>query len=95
MMLCTRGLAKDRAMMTSINDSARGAQSLGEAEAELASRIRGEYREMPGLRLSPEQATRLWSLDRGTCALVLNQLVETGFLRRDRDGRYERTHGGY
>ena len=39
---------------------------------ELLSRIRGEFREMPGLRLSLEQAMRLWSLDRATCVDVLD-----------------------
>ncbi len=38
---------------------------------ELLRRIRGEFREMPGLRLSLEQAMRLWSLDRATCVDVL------------------------
>ena len=36
-------------------------------QMELLSRVRGEFREMPGLRLSLEQAMRLWALDRATC----------------------------
>lgn len=63
--------------------------------SELELRIRGEYREMPGLRLRPEQAARLWSLDRHTCDQVLDELVGSGFLQRDNTGRYARAHSGY
>src|SRR5713226_5303881 len=37
----------------------------------LAARIRGEYREMPGLRLTFAQACRLWQVDAGACHTVL------------------------
>ncbi len=36
----------------------------------LELRIRGEYREMPGMRLKLEQAMRLWSLRAGTQRLL-------------------------
>jgi hypothetical protein len=52
--------------------------------------ICAEYLDMPGLRLTPEQAQRLWGLDRDTCADLLNSLIEIAFLRRTRDGRYAR-----
>lgn len=65
------------------------------AMSDLELRIRGEYREMPGLRLRAEQAMRLWSLDRATCERVLDNLVRGGFLHRDDNGRYARVHGGY
>ncbi len=55
---------------------------------ELLQRIRGEYLEMPGLRLTPEQARRLWSLDLGTCVSLLEALVESRFLARTTDGQY-------
>ncbi len=61
----------------------------------LEHRIRGEYREMPGLRLKPEQAMRLWALDRTTCQQALDDLVREGFLQRDDTGRYARVNGGY
>ena len=64
-------------------------------QMELLSRIRGEFREMPGLRLSMEQAMRLWSLDRATCVDVLNELKERKFLDLDSNGRYRLAHGGY
>jgi hypothetical protein len=44
-------------------------------------RIREEFREMPGLRLTPAQATRLWGLEHHTCRAVIDRLVEASFLR--------------
>ena len=44
-------------------------------------RVRGEFNEMPGLRLTPEQAARLWGLDAGSCNQVLRSLVSSSFLR--------------
>lgn len=61
----------------------------------LTLRIRGEYREMPGMRLKLEQAMRLWSLDRPTCREALEELVHEGFLHCDESGRYVRAHSGY
>jgi Fic family protein len=63
--------------------------------SELELRIRGEYREMPGLRLRPEQAAQLWSMERQTCERALDELVTSGFLQRDDAGRYARRHSGY
>ncbi len=62
---------------------------------ELLRRIRGEFREMPGLRLTLEQAMRLWSLDRSTCVDVLTQLRSAKFLDVDPNGRYRLAHSGY
>jgi hypothetical protein len=56
----------------------------------LIARVRGEYLEMPGLRLTLEQARRLWGLDSQSCRSVLGTLIENGFLARDTDGRYAR-----
>jgi len=61
-----------------------------ERRLSIAERIRGEFREMPGLTLTVAQARRLWSLDPSTCSAVLTQLVETGFLCRRADGAYGR-----
>ena len=44
-------------------------------------RIREEFREMPGLRLTPAQATRLWGLEPATCTAVIDRLVATAYLR--------------
>jgi hypothetical protein len=54
----------------------------------LLSRIRGEYREMPGLRLTFTQACRLWQLDGTTCNEVLERLLVERFLQRTSDGSY-------
>ena len=54
----------------------------------LLARIRGEYSEMPGLRLTFEQACRLWQIDAATCCSVLENLVAEGFLHRTHDGAY-------
>jgi hypothetical protein len=54
----------------------------------LLARIRGEYSEMPGLRLTFEQACRLWQVDAATCRSVLENLVAERFLHRTHDGAY-------
>jgi len=57
----------------------------------LLNRVRGEFIEMPGLRLRVEQAQRLWNLDRTSCEVLLRSLVEAKFLRRDADEAYGRS----
>lgn len=64
-------------------------------ENALLTRARGEYREMPGMRLTLDQARRLWDLDRPTCQDLLNSLVAARFLEIDASGRYRKTHSGY
>ncbi len=54
----------------------------------LLARIRAEYDEMPGLRVTFSQACRLWQLDDASCRAVLAQLVVEGFLYRTHDGAY-------
>ena len=54
-------------------------------------RVRGEYIEMPGLRLTTAQAQRLWGLDRAACDALLGALVESKFLLRTRDGAFVRS----
>jgi hypothetical protein len=46
----------------------------------LLNRIRGEFLEMPGLRLTCEQAQRLYGLDRAVCQGALDWLVDVRFL---------------
>ena len=65
------------------------------SEDALLRRVRGEYREMPGMRLTFEQAMRLWNIDRQACAAVLNSLVASRFLEIDSFGHYRKAHGGY
>lgn len=61
---------------------------------EVVRRVRGEFIEMPGLRLTPEQARRLWRLDELACDAVLGALVDARFLARTRDGAFVRDDGG-
>ena len=65
------------------------------SEDELMRRVRSEFREMPGMRLTLGQAMRLWDLDRPTCCTVLDSLVASHFLQQDACGRYSRAHSGY
>lgn len=53
-------------------------------------RIRGEFLEMPGLRLTLEQAARLWHVDAATCTAALGRLVSDRFLVRTPKGDYVR-----
>ena len=53
----------------------------------LLTRIRGEFLEMPGLRLTSAQAARLWAVDRRTSDWILDGLTAAGFLR-NREGAY-------
>jgi len=48
---------------------------------ELVGRIRSEFLEMPGLRLTVLQASRLWGLDEESCRRVIDALVGSSFLR--------------
>jgi len=60
---------------------------------EVLQRIQGEYLEMPGLRLTPAQAQRLWGLDRDVCDALLGALVDARFLAQTRDGAFVRMEG--
>jgi hypothetical protein len=54
----------------------------------LASRVRGEYLEMPRLRLTQPQAARLLGLETAACSALLERLTAEGFLRRGGRGQY-------
>lgn len=53
---------------------------------DLRSRIRAEFGEMPGLRLTLAQASRFFHVDRAECDGVLHDLVRAGELRTDGTG---------
>ncbi|MGE3512245.1 MAG: hypothetical protein AB7N65_25560 [Vicinamibacterales bacterium] len=57
---------------------------------ELIDRIRAEFLEMPGLRLTLPQAQRFWGLDETTSAALLGALTDGQFLRRTASGTYIR-----
>lgn len=52
--------------------------------------VRAEYLDMPGLKLTEQQAQRLFHLDCPACKAVLDTLVDVGFLRRTDDGMFVR-----
>ena len=57
----------------------------------LVQRVRGEFIEMPGLRLTTAQACRLWGMEPAVCAGLLHDLVDQHFLFQTRDGAFLRT----
>lgn len=59
-------------------------------EDNLLRRVRGEYREMPGMRLTIDQAMRFWVIDWATCTSVFDSLVAVRFLELDNTGRYRK-----
>jgi hypothetical protein len=57
-------------------------------------RLRAEFMEMPGLRLTSEQVQRLCGVERMVCQMVLDALVDAKFLVRKPDGAYARLTDG-
>jgi DNA-binding response OmpR family regulator len=60
------------------------------AEPVALDRIREEFVDLPCLRLTIEQAQRLWHRGRLEMEVLLASLVADGFLRRATSGHYER-----
>jgi hypothetical protein len=56
----------------------------------LLRRMRAEYLEMPGLRLTLAQAQRMFDVDAAICRTLLDTLVEAGFICVRADGSYAR-----
>jgi hypothetical protein len=54
------------------------------------TRVRGEFEEMPCLRVTREQARMLFGLHGATSEWVLNRLAQEGFLVQTPDGQYVR-----
>jgi hypothetical protein len=54
----------------------------------LAVRVHGEYREMPGLRLTVRQAARLFSVAPDVADAVLHELLRASVLARSDDGAF-------
>jgi len=49
-------------------------------------RVRAEFLEMPGLKLTVAQAQRLWGMDRSTCEALIEHLTTARFLAWTHDG---------
>jgi hypothetical protein len=52
-------------------------------EGDLCRRVQAEFREMPGLKLTLPQASRLFSIEPTCCERVLRALVRAGYLATD------------
>jgi hypothetical protein len=57
-------------------------------------RIRAEYLEMPGMRLTVQQVERLFGIERPLCKAVLDALVDADFLCVNANGTYARLTDG-
>jgi hypothetical protein len=57
---------------------------------EAIGRVRAEFLEMPDLRLTANQAARLWTLEPALCADVLAALVQRRFLVRTPNASFVR-----
>jgi hypothetical protein len=53
-------------------------------------RVKAEFLEMPGLRLTFAQAMRLWGLGEEDCHRVIDVLVRSCFLQRTETGEVVR-----
>ena len=56
----------------------------------IAMRVRGEYQEMPGLRLTVPQAARLFGIASDVAHSVLDELRDAAVLTRSDQGAYSR-----
>jgi hypothetical protein len=61
---------------------------------DLISRIRAEFLEMPGMKLTMQQVQRLCGIESSLCQAVLDALVEERFLSVKPDGSYGRLTEG-
>jgi len=59
--------------------------------AALLQRVRKEYGEMPGLKLTKPQAMRLFGVAPSVCAAMLRALVMENFLSRADNGLFVRS----
>jgi hypothetical protein len=68
--------------------ASRGSHDALAAMSPLAVRVHGEYREMPGLRLTVRQAARLFSVAPDVADAVLHELRRASILTRADDGAF-------
>ena len=72
---------------------ARSPKRLPDGEwAVTVNRVRAEFHEMPGMRLTPEQAETLMGLRRPVSTWVFAKLESEGFLAKTPEGEYTRRH---
>jgi hypothetical protein len=61
---------------------------------DIVERVRSEYLEMPGMRLTPPQLQRLFGIAPSLCDAVLESMVQSRFLAVRPDGTYMRASDG-
>jgi hypothetical protein len=61
---------------------------------DVRARLRGEFLEMPGLRLKAQQVQRLCGVEQVVCQEALDVLVAEKFLSLHPDGHYSRVTSG-
>jgi hypothetical protein len=71
-------------------DMQSGGSMVSERLDRLAQAIKGEFREMPGLRLTRAQFQRLYSVDAPTCDQLIVRLVNEHFLSMTDNHRFGR-----
>jgi hypothetical protein len=62
-----------------------GADDMNVAAA--ARRVLAEFQEMPGMTLTPRQASKLFGLEQDVCRRVLDMLVDASYLRETVTGQ--------
>ena len=83
-------LQTDRSRSSSTGETEDMAQ---QQPHDVLRRVQGEYIEMPGLRLTLAQASRLWNVKLATSAQLLDRLVDESFLCRA-GNHYVRANSG-
>jgi hypothetical protein len=68
--------------------AARGGPGNEPDRPHLVSQVIGTYSEMPGLLLTLPQAARLFGVRRTTCAVIFDELVRCGRLRRTPENQF-------
>jgi hypothetical protein len=58
--------------------------------SDAVDRLKGTFLEMPGTKLTVQQASRLCGLEKAACGMILEVLKDTGFLTTRPDGTFMR-----
>jgi hypothetical protein len=61
---------------------------------DILNRVRAEFLEMPGLRLTSAQVQRLCRIEATVCQMAIDALVKVKFLDAKPDGHYARLTDG-
>ena len=63
----------------------RDRRNVGLTRADALARVRSDFFQLPGLKLTVVQAARLWAVGQELAQSILEDLTATGFLIRDDD----------